>query len=512
MTVSDCVVLTISRRVARHPLTAMQTLQCGQWGRPTVATRSQAVNEMELQSFGQSNFGGLVLGDARRTKRLAALANIMSRHPGGTLPDKFPNPADLRAFYLLMDCDSVTHACVLGGHAAATRQKMNAAFREGNTLLILHDATELDYTSLKSLEGKLGQIGQGTNVGYICHNSLVVQAEPRLVLGLGSQILHHRANVPKGETDAQRRDRADRESRLWVQGARQCGVDPTGSLCVDISDSLSDTFEYLAFEITEGRHFVLRSREDRKLATSGESPQYLYPVVRQQPSVMTRMVDVRGTTKHAARVANCCVSFTPVCIAPPRVRQGDYQNESLFLWTVRVWEPNPPADSEALEWILLTNVPVLVAEDAIQRVTWYEARWVIEDLHKGMKTGCGIETLQFTEISRLEPAIAVLSALATTLLQMRDAARQPFADVRPATDVVSPEYVTVLADYYGTRLGKVPTILKFYMHVARLGGHQNRKRDGFPGWLTLWRGWMKLQSMVDGHRLGRARKNKCGRT
>ena len=26
----------------------------------------------------------------------------------------------------------------------------------------------------------------------------------------------------------------------------------------------------------------------------------------------------------------------------------------------------------------------------------------------------------------------------------------------------------------------------------------NRKADGFPGWLTLWRGWQKLESMVAG--------------
>jgi hypothetical protein len=44
----------------------------------------------------------------------------------------------------------------------------------------------------------------------------------------------------------------------------------------------------------------------------------------------------------------------------------------------------------------------------------------------------------------------------------------------------------------------------FYMHVARLGGHQNRKADGFPGWITLWRGWMKLQAMVDGYGCNRA--------
>src|SRR3954469_13108992 len=31
-----------------------------------------------------------------------------------------------------------------------------------------------------------------------------------------------------------------------------------------------------------------------------------------------------------------------------------------------------------------------------------------------------------------------------------------------------------------------------------LGGHQNRKQDHRPGWLVLWRGWMHLQSMLEG--------------
>ena len=470
------------------------------------------MNEIDLQSFGQANFGSLDLGDHRRTKRLVELIDIMCRHPGGTLPAKLSNPADLRAFYLLMDCDRVTHKSVMEGHTAATRKKMAAALQDGKTLLILHDATELDYTSLKSLRGKLGQIGQGTNFGYICHNSLVVQAEPQLVLGLSSQILHHRANVSKKETDAQRRDRESRESRLWVRGASQSGPVLGGGLCVDVSDSLSDTFEYMAFEVANGRSFVLRSRENRKLATAINGIKYLDGAVRQQPCVEIRTVTVQQTEKNAARTAVCHVSFTPVCIAPPGVRQGDYLNEPLNLWAVRVWERNPSPGVEGLEWILLTNVPVVTPPHAIERVSWYETRWVVEDFHKGKKTGCGIETLQFTAIERLEPAIAVLSILATTLLQMRDAARQPDADIRPATDVVSQEYVTVLSEYYGTRLGEKPSIFKFYLHVARLGGHQNRKRDGFPGWLTLWRGWMKLQSMVDGHRLSRAKRNKCSRT
>lgn len=126
-----------------------------------------------------------------------------------------------------------------------------------------------------------------------------------------------------------------------------------------------------------------------------------------------------------------------------------------------------------------------------------------------MKTGCGIETLQFVSIDRLEPAIALLSAVATTLLRLRDAARAPDAATRPATEVVDRVYVEALASCYPTRLKGNSTVLQFYMHVARLGGHQNRKADGFPGWLTLWRGWTKLESIVTGFT---ARLATCGQT
>ena len=126
-----------------------------------------------------------------------------------------------------------------------------------------------------------------------------------------------------------------------------------------------------------------------------------------------------------------------------------------------------------------------------------------------MKTGCGIETLQFEKIERLEPAIALISAVATTLLRLRDAARAPDADRRPATDVVDRVYVEALASCYPGRLKRNPTVLQFYMHVARLGGHQNRKADGFPGWITLWRGWTKLESVVTGYT---ARPVTCGKT
>ena len=464
-----------------------------------------------INSFGFRNFGQLDLGDRRRTKRLVKLADQLHRHPGGTLPDKFSEPCDLRALYRLVNCPKVTHQVIMNGHTAATRELI--ATLPATTVVILHDATELDYTTRTKVRPQLGQIGQGTHRGYICHNSLAVRADSGETLGLLSQILHHRADVPAEETVTEKRQRESRESRLWVKGARDCGAAPAGVRYVDVSDSLSDTFEYMAFEVGQQRLFVLRVRENRKLEKPVAGQRYLLPAARALPAMTTREVKICGTEKRQERIAMVQIAFAPVRVAVPSKHHGEYPKVPLDLWVVRVWETNPPVGEEAMEWILLTNFAVETEADVQECVGWYQRRPIIEEYHKGQKTGCGIETFQFEKIERLEPAIALVSAVATTLLRLRDAARAPDADRRAATEVVAAEYVEVLTAHYRKRLSATPTIKAFYMHVARLGGHQNRKSDGFPGWITLWRGWMKLQSMVDGYRAAQKKNRpKCGKT
>jgi hypothetical protein len=463
------------------------------------------------ESFGQRNFGAATLGDRRRTNRLVTLVDSMCRHPGGNLPDKLNHPPDLRAFYRLMNRTEVTHAVLLRSHADQTRAQIAA--RGQGVLLRLHDATELDYTTKITLLDQLGQIGQGTHRGYICHNSLAVWAETRETVGLVSQILHHRADVPPGETVKQKRLREDRESRLWVQGVQASGPSAAGVRCVDVSDSLSDTFEYLSYQMSHDGLFVLRARENRKLVKPLSGALYLFDAARCLPAVSQRELVVLPSPTRRGRTTTVQVAWSAVELALPGKKLGEYPRRPLDLWVVRVWEKNTPAGEEPLEWLLLTNVPVATAADAAERIDWYKCRSIIEEYHKGMKTGCAIEGMQFEKIERLEPAIAVFSAVATTLLRLRDAARAPDADTRAATTVIDSEYVDVLAGHYGKRLGSRPSVLRFFMHVARLGGHQNRKSDGFPGWITLWRGWMKLQAMVDGYRAARRKLGtQCGKT
>jgi hypothetical protein len=265
----------------------------------------------------------------------------------------------------------------------------------------------------------------------------------------------------------------------------------------------------MAYEVEQDRLFVLRGKENRRLAAPIGENAYLFDGVRSLPSMGQRTLKVAASPGRKARTTQVQIAFTPVCIAPPGRKSGDYATAPLDLWAVRVWEPNTPANEEPLEWVLLSNDPVRTLQDAFERINWYEHRWIIEEYHKGMKTGCGIETLQFDTLEAAEPAIALLSAVATTLLRLRDAARAPDANERLATEVVDRVYVEALASCYPGRLKRNATVLTFYMHVARLGGHQNRKGDGFPGWLTLWRGWTKLESVVTGFT---ARSRTCGKT
>jgi hypothetical protein len=333
-----------------------------------------------IQTLGERTFDGLDLGDVRRTRRLVDVVEAMCRHPGGTLPTKMNQPKRLRAFYRLMNRDEVTHAVLLTAHAQETRRRMAVIGGENSatTVLILHDATELDYSTLKALQERLGQIGQGTSRGYICHNSLAVRADTGASLGLTSQILHHRAKAPKGETAKQSRERGNRESRLWLRGAEASGPAPVDVRCVDVCDSLADTFEFMSYEVTHGRHFLVRAKENRKLdqAVAGES--YLFDAVRKLPSEGTRALELKAAPGRKGRKTAVHVSFAQARIAPPHEKWGEYDNVPLNLWVVRVWEPNTPAGEEPVEWILLTNCPVASLDDACERKEWYEKRWIIE--------------------------------------------------------------------------------------------------------------------------------------
>jgi hypothetical protein len=470
-------------------------------------------------TFGQEHFGEASLGDERRTRSLVDLADRFSRHPHGSLPAKCKDPNVLRRCYDLMNVPAVTHEAVL---AAPVQRTLRLMRRQTGPVLIVHDGSELDYSGLTSLHGQLGQIGNGFGKGYECLNSLAVLPHSRAVLGLVGQLLHVRPRVPKEETRAERRDREDRESLLWLKAVdavaeadgvcrrREGAADASeGPTMIDVVDRGGDTFEFMDHEEVVGRRYLLRSKHNRCIRIGHEGagpPSKLHDYLRSLPEQGRRPLSLPERAGRPARQTTIAVAWAAVELTPSKEHRAGGRRQPLRTWALRVWEPTPPTKGEEVEWLLLTNLAAPSAEWAWEKVDWYCCRWQIEEFHKAQKTGCAIEELQFERVERLRLMIALLSVVATTLLGLRDQSRDQTLRELPATEAVDAEQVEVLSGWrYGRR--RALTAGEFFQALARLGGHQGRRGDGEPGWQVLWRGWADLQQMVAGARATRCPKD-----
>jgi hypothetical protein len=170
-------------------------------------------------------------------------------------------------------------------------------------------------------------------------------------------------------------------------------------------------------------------------------------------------------------------------------------------WVVWAREVNPPPSvKEPIDWVLLTSLPVRDLEGAMEVIGYYEKRWLIEEWHKALKTGCRVERRQLRTSAGLEALTGVLSVEAVRLLQMKEVGRRD--PQRAAQDLVPAPYLELVhRARHGRGRAADWTIRDFIRGLAGLGGFLGRKCDGEPGWITIWRGWDALHWMLRGAHL-----------
>jgi Transposase Tn5 dimerisation domain len=450
----------------------------------------------DAASWAEDNFAAVDLGLDSRRDRLVYSAARLATSPGASLPAVF-RPNDLRCFYSLLHRKEATHQALLAGHTALTKQAMTTT----DVILVIHDTTELDFTSHKALHPHLGPVGTGRGRGLLQHNSLAVRASDGLLLGLAHQQLRTRRPRPQGETRARRRHR-DRESALWADGFRGVGAAPPGACWVDVCDRGADLFEALAESVRLGHHALIRACQDRCVAVEQHGlrqPTYLMQLARSLEGQAEDVVEVRQKGGRPARQAKVQLAACPAWVEPPKPSPKRRGYREVAVWVIRVWEESPPAGVEALEWVLLSTLPARTEQELLTRRDWYAWRWPIaEDYHQAEKTGCGEERVRFQDGHSLRAALAILAVVAVRLVQLRQAARA--CPHEAASAVATPGEIALVQQALGVA-AVAWTVAQFVGGVARLGGFLGRKCDGEPGWKTLWRGQQKLQAMLEGARL-----------
>lgn len=463
---------------------------------------------MTAAQWAQSEFAMAQLGDQRRTNRLVKIATSLAENPGGTLPQAFTACKDLKAGYRFLNRPDNSFERILTPHWNHTRQEC----RQAGEYLLIEDTTELDYTGHAATEG-LGYIGDGCGRGMYLHSTLAVRVEgwnldqePEGTLaGLWGQQCWARKGRPGTKKLENWRQRANRprESQRWAKMLEETGSPPAGCQWIFIADREADFYEPIERCQRHGLDFIIRGFRDRALVGSDE---HLKARVAESPVLGQTTVKLRARPGHPARTATVQARATTVQVRGPD-RAGGVK-AALTINVIEVRETGAPAGIEPLHWILLTSLPCARWSEVRRIVGRYAARWWIEEYHKALKTGVGVEKSQLEQAYRIESLVAVLALIAARLLDARQLARA-LPDDPVAQGVFGPEALAILGGKFG-----MPkegwTNRSALVAVARLGGFLARRSDGLPGWQTIWRGWHRLMDMCQGVETMQQASKRCG--
>jgi hypothetical protein len=353
----------------------------------------------------------------------------------------------------------------------------------------------------------LKPVGDGGGQGFLLHSALMVSPDGA-VFGMAGQLIHFREPAPEKETPRERLQREDRESRIWGDVIHQVGPAADQVRYTHVFDRGADNFEVYCQLRSVKTDWVVRAAQlTRLIATPVGKTMQLKEYLKGQPVGGTYELAIPGRVNQKARTAKVEVRWGPVTLPRPREYSplvGQCGVLEIGMNVVEVMEPHPPANVEPMHWVLLTSHKVSTFSQALQVIECYEKRPIIEEYHKALKTGCGLEERQYRTSHRLKGVTGMLSILAVRLLQLRTTARTD--PDRPAKQVVPLRWLEMIRAVQKGRHQTIETVYEFYRALARLGGFLGRKHDGEPGWLTLWQGFEKLHLFLRG---AEAMKRKC---
>jgi Transposase Tn5 dimerisation domain/Transposase DNA-binding len=464
---------------------------------------------------------GADFGDNRLDRRFRTVLDTMSQQPSLKFPAGCNGRAEMEAAYRFLDNDKVDKDGVLAPHYGATLERIRAE----KVVLIPQDTTELDVTRPHEIMVGAGPLNDESRVGFFDHAILAYTPEG-VPLGVVAAEIWARDfdgfDKSAEQKRAERRAKSieEKESHRWRAGYREaCRVakEAPDTLVVCLSDSEGDIYECVleGQQETDGpkAQFIIRACQDRALIVDDgappDRPTTLRAHVASTPILSYLTVDAperepkskdnrKRKQAREARTAELTVQAARVKLRGPARPGGKLPD--IEVNCVLVTEPNPPEGAEAIEWLLLTSLPIDTVERVRTIVNYYCGRWAIEIYFRILKSGCKVEESQLKTAERFVPYLALCMVVAWRIQYLVMLGREcPDLPCDVAFD--DDEWKTAYAVVKNQPPPKKPPSLKTMIGlVASLGGYLGRKGDGEPGPKALWVGLQRLTDLVRGWR------------
>jgi len=387
-----------------------------------------AESGLDAPGWAEQEFGDCELGDPRRTRRLVKIVRDQAAQPSGSYAQAAGGHRHaLKGYYRLLNHEraELDPERLLQTHRTQTIRRM----KKEPTVLILQDTTELNFSTRPGCEG-LGQIGTNQtgaqSRGLDLHSCLAVGESG---LPLGVLRLQGYAPEPAAGKDPHR-PIEEKESYRWLQAyedAADLAALIPDTRVIRVADREGDLFEL--FDLRRRRpgrkaDLLVRAKWDRCWEGSNQK---LFEELAAAPLAKTMSLPVPRQREHpskpstpgrpalSARSAKVEVRFKEGTLSAPRTPQTRNQLP-LQLWAVYLVAKHPPKGAVAVQWMLLTSMPVASVQQALKCVRWYGRRGRIEEWHRVMKSGCKILDHQNHSAQVLLRAIAIDAVIAWRIM------------------------------------------------------------------------------------------------
>ena len=270
-----------------------------------------------------------------------------------------------------------------------------------------------------------------------------------------------------------------------------------GARCIHIGDRGSDIYELFCAASQAGTHFALRTCVDRCVGDGDHSNQDEMQEVDCKGLHHIEVRDKKGNTREAVLE----LRYRHIRVLPSKSKQKLYP--SLTLTVIHANERDAPKDCEAIEWKLITDLPVRSRPEAIEKIDWYALRWKIEVFHKIMKSGCRAEAAKLRTAERLVNLIAMFCIMGWRIFWMTMLNRST-TEAPPKYALTPPEIRLLdqlVIDKGDLRAGP-KTLPDYLTKIAQLGGYLARAGGPPPGNMVMWRGLSRLTDIELGFLLG----------
>lgn len=444
------------------------------------------------------------LGDERLNKRFINILDGLYCAPDKSIPMAFESWGETKAAYRFFENEKVDEEKILAPHIASTL----ARIKNQETVLLLQDTTEIDYTNHHNVSD-LGYIGESKHTarhGFFLHPTLAVTPN-RVNLGVVDSIMWKREELgTRGKAKTTKIE--EKESYNWLKSfkrTKEIAVQIPETNFINIADRESDIYEYfLEYDATiQNANFITRSVQNRKTTETMK----LWEQVKSSDClgrIEFKLPRGRGREERLITQEIRAMEVELVC---PKRHTPKLANVKLF--AVLATEINVDSHDK-IEWLLLTTIRLNSAAEALKIVEYYLCRWQIELYFKTLKSGCKIEDVQLEGYTKLKSCLAMYMIVAWRIQHITMLARSYPEESCELVFSLSEWQSVYMIINKGKAPNQVPTIYQMLRMVAQLGGFLGRKHDGEPGLKTIWLGMQKMKDYALAWEIFNSQANSCG--